>query len=194
MNARTSTRPRSTIAVVGVALVAVGLGAATLTDAALTDTERVVLGADGVGGTYDIALVAVDGSIVQAPTREEAYVVEVVEGTEIPTYGTGGVEPVVRMSVVTTGGVTGPVAIGLDPEGSPVGEVALYTVAVDGVVLAEHLDAASLAAAPPVVDDWTQGVARSVTISVALPPALAAPTVYGGEPLAFAVLFSGASS
>ncbi|VTR76311.1 hypothetical protein [Cellulomonas hominis] len=171
---------RRALALGGVAaVVAVALGT-VVTSAAFTDAAEADLGT--VGGSYDIALVDAEGTVVQGDPAP------LVLTTVVP--GPGGA-PAVEVDAVTTTPATGPVVLSLtnarraplpaDPgvpgPGADPYDVALFTVTVDGTPVVSAVPAAELA--PVRIDGWETGVVRTVQVSVTLPDAVGNPYHYG---------------
>lgn len=185
---------RRHFAVAGVAGVLL-LGAGTaVTHAAFTDSASADLGV--VGGAYDIALVDADGHVVQG-YPEPLVVDHVVAGPD----GSSTVE----VGVVTTTTVTGPKTLSLvnarpeplpsDPgmpgPGADPFDVVLFTVTVDGRVVADAVPAAGLE--PVLLADWETDVPRTVQVTARLPEALGNP-YYAGRTMILGLQFDGSTS
>lgn len=150
-----------------------------VTHAAFTDTAVADLGT--VGGSYDIAFLDGDGTLVEGNPSP------MVVDTVVPGHGGA---PAIEVDAVTTTAVTGPVQLSLvngrdtplptDPgmtgPGADPFDVARFTVSVDGEVLVTGHDPA---AGPITITDWQPGVAKRIQVSVTLTPALGNPYYYG---------------
>ncbi len=175
-----------------------------LTSAAYTDTSAPRLGTTGsLGGSYDIAMLDATNAVVQGnPTP-----------LTLSTSGAGAVNltptisSTVSARVVTTTAVTGPVTMSLynafsgarpaDPNGTNPGvdpyNFALYTVSVDGVVVASRVSATAFNALAVTITGWTQSVSKSITVDMALPRANASPYLFN-RTLVLGIRFNGSSS
>lgn len=171
------------------------LAGTAVTQAAFTSRVAADLGT--VGGSYAIAFLAEDGSLVPGDP-EPMLVQEVVPGPEGSTA--------VEVRVVTTTAATGPVVLTLHnarasalPPDAGIGgttgadpyDVALFSVSVDGQVLASRVTAADWE--PVVIGDWQTGTPRTVQVAVHLPAALGNP-YYSGRAMVLGLQFDGSTS
>ncbi|MFC7405013.1 hypothetical protein [Georgenia alba] len=175
-----------------------------LAAAAFTDDAHVAVGSEGtLGGAYDIAWVDAAGDHHEG--NPEAWTIDTGDVGAVPVYGMG-TEPAVTARAVTTTSATGPVTLTLangrsgTPEDDPgydyfadPYDAALFTVAVDGTVVADHRTAEQLEADPPVLTGWTGGTPRTVTVQLALRPGLGNP-YYAARDFFLTINLDGATS
>ncbi|MFI2104604.1 hypothetical protein ACH436_15010 [Isoptericola sp. NPDC019693] len=185
---RPSARAVVLAALASAALLVLGVG---VTSAGFTDQAEATLGADGtLGGSYDIAFLDGDGELQQGDP--DAWVVDTADLGVVPVIGQGE-EPSFTVHAVTTTAATGPVVLTLvDPDpsaraadpgiagdGAEPFDVALFTVAVDGEVVAQRLTAAEIADAGLTIASWERDMPRSITVAMALPAATGNPYYFG---------------
>lgn len=192
MTARTSVRRSCRVGAAVAGLVV--LGGTALTHAAFTDTVHADLGE--VGGSYDIALVDRDGTVVQGDP-EPLVLDEVVPGPDGSTA--------VEVGVVTLSEATGPIALsvvnaratplpadpGREGPGADPFDVGLFTVSVDGEVVAASLTADELSAV--VLTGWRPREPRTVQVAVRLPDVLGDP-YYAGRAMVLGIQLDGSTS
>ncbi|MCP3424860.1 hypothetical protein NBM05_02135 [Rothia sp. AR01] len=172
---------------------AIAAGSIPATNAApMAPPIDIILDDEEVSVDYDLAIVAPDGSLVQASTEESAYELSAEGNAVIPFHGSGEPEPTTEFDVVTTSDDTGPVRLSIDPQGNDVAAKALYTVRVDdGSPLADHQTLEGLEAHPIVIDGWETAVARTVRIELSLPSDSVDPSLSGGRPIGFTTVLRG---
>ncbi|MDR1791132.1 MAG: hypothetical protein LBR20_05700 [Propionibacteriaceae bacterium] len=175
------------------ALLATGLLAAAfvaVTFGAYVDVYQVRIGTQ-VGGAYDIALMDDNGNIYQANPAPLGYN---HAGTYVPQVGQWA-EPVISIKVVTLSEVTGPIRLTITdnnpaPSNSDPIYYTLFTVSVDGVLVADHVDMHQVQMLE--FNDWTPNQPKQFDIALSLQTYIADPQVLG-RALFLALIFSGES-
>lgn len=175
-----------------------------VTSASFTDQAASALGTNGsVGGSYDIAQLAPDDSVVQGDP--DALILDTSSAGTVALDATA--TATVETRVVTTTAATGPVHLSLynafqgtrpsDPgfpgPGIDPYTVALYTISVDGTAVSTAQTAAGVNAAAIVIDGWTANVPKTITVTTQLPMAVGNAYVFN-RPLALGLRFDGATS
>lgn len=175
-----------------------------VTSASFTDQAASALGTNGsVGGSYDIAQLAPDDSVVQGDP--DALILDTSSAGAVTLDATASAT--VETRVVTTTAATGPVHLSLynafqgtrpsDPgfpgPGIDPYTVALYTIRVDGTAISTAQTAAGVNAAAIVIDGWTANVPKTITVTTQLPMAVGNAYVFNRS-LALGLRFDGATS
>lgn len=175
-----------------------------VTSASFTDQAASALGTNGsVGGSYDIAQLAPDDSVVQGDP--DALILDTSSAGTVALDATA--TATVETRVVTTTAATGPVHLSLynafqgtrpsDPgfpgPGIDPYTVALYTISVDGTAVSTAQTAAGVNAAAIVIDGWTANVPKTITVTTQLPMAFGNAYVFNRS-LALGLRFDGATS
>lgn len=175
-----------------------------VTSASFTDQAASALGTNGsVGGSYDIAQLAPDDSVVQGDP--DALILDTSSAGTVALDATA--TATVETRVVTTTAATGPVHLSLynafqgtrpsDPgfpgPGIDPYTVALYTISVDGTAVSTAQTAAGVNAAAIVIDGWTANVPKTITVTTQLPMAVGNAYVFNRS-LALGLRFDGATS
>lgn len=146
-----------------------------VTSASFTDQAASAIGTNGsVGGSYDIAQLAPDDSVVQGDP--DPVILDTTNTGTVTLDASASTS--VETRVVTTTAATGPVHLTLynayqgtrpgDPgiagAGADPYDYALYTVSVDGTPVATALSATDLNAAAIVIGGWTKDVPKTITV------------------------------
>lgn len=174
-----------------------------ITSAAFTDSRATRLGSGGaMGGSYNIAFIAGDGS--EVPGNPTPYVLDT---SAVGPITFDSLTTPVAMRVATTTAATGPVRLTLynaypgtrppDPGGAGPGadpyDFALYSINVDGAVVASEMTAAAVNAAGIVIAGWSTNVTKTVTVQLSLPNAVGNLYVFNRS-LVLGIRFDGATS
>lgn len=209
---RNATRARAALRIRPAVVVGALLTVATVsaiasvgvTSASFTDQAASALGTNGsVGGSYDIAQLAPDDSVVQG--NPDALILDTSSAGTVTLDATA--TATVETRVVTTTAATGPVHLSLynayqgtrpsDPgfpgPGVDPYDVALYTISVDGTAVATAQTATDVDAAAIVIDDWTTNLPKTITVHVQLPMAVGNAYAFNRS-LALGLRFDGATS
>jgi hypothetical protein len=197
-------RPAVVIGALLTAATVAAIASVGVTSASFTDQAASALGTNGsVGGSYDIAQLAPDDSVVQGDP--DALILDTSNAATVALDAT--TTATVETRVVTTTAATGPVHLSLynafqgtrpsDPgfpgPGIDPYAVALYTVSVDGTALSTAQTAADVNAAAIVIDGWTANVPKTITVTTQLPMAVGNAYVFNRS-LVLGLRFDGATS
>lgn len=197
-------RPAVVIGALLTAATVAAIASVGVTSASFTDQAASSLGTNGsVGGSYDIAQLAPDDSVVQGDP--DALILDTSNAATVALDATA--TATVETRVVTTTAATGPVHLSLynafqgirpsDPgfpgPGIDPYTVALYTVSVDGTAVSTAQTAADVNAAAIVIDGWTANVPKTITVTTQLPMAVGNAYVFNRS-LALGLRFDGATS